>query len=228
MRNSWRNFLLLVIFFISSASPITVFADESPIPRDYLQYVGEKYVFVMLSPYEQSAWAADEYGDMYDESIRSIYNKSGLYVKGDSPVLVWTIDWYAYQVEISSNGKYLIEWALLSYQYSDYDSIAFTLFENGQEVRKYAINEFVSSPFLLSSPYEWKENSFIDNEKESLWIRTSTGEEYTIDLATGEIVKGFSPKTKITISTFGMSFLILIVAFAAWRVFKRGQTQKQI
>jgi hypothetical protein len=226
LKNSWRNFLLLIIFLISSASPKTAFADEPPIPRDYMQNVGEKYVFVMLSPYEQSAWAAD----IYDESIRSVYSKSGLYVKGNSPVLVWTVDvdWYAYQVDISSDGKYLIEWALLSYQYSDYDSIAFTLFENGHDVRNYAINEFVSYPFLLSSPYEWKENSFIDNEKESLWIRTSSGEEYTIDLATGEVVKGISPKTKITILAFGMSFLISIVAFAGWRVFKRVQTQRQI
>jgi len=180
----------------------------------------------MLSPYEQSAWAAD----IYDESIRSIYSKSGLYLKGNSPVLVWTVDvdWYAYQVEISSDGNYLIEWALLSYQYSDYDSIAFTLFENGQAVRNYAINEFVSYPFLLSSPYEWKDNSFIDNEKGSLWIRTSNGEEYTIDLATGEVVKGISPKAKITILAFGMSFLIAVVAFAVWRVSKHVQTQKQI
>ena len=226
LKKSWRNFLLLIIFTISAASPIIVFADETPIPDDYMQDVGEKYVFVMLSPYDPSGWGPD----IQNETIRSIYSKSGLYVKSDSPVLVWTLDpdLYLYQAEISSDGKYLIEWALLSYQYSDYDSIAFTLFENGQEVRKYAINEFVSSSFLLSSPYEWKENSFIDNEKESLWIRTSNGEEYTIDLATREIVKELSPKTKITIFAFGMIFLILIVAFAVSRVFKHVQTQKKI
>ena len=223
--NSWRNVLLLIILTISAAFPTTAFADEPPIPRDYMQNVGENYVFVMLSPYEQSAWAAD----IYDESIRRMYSISGLYVKGNSPVLVWSVDadWYAYQVELSSDGKYLIEWALLSYRYSDYDSIAFTLFENGQVVRNYAINEFVSYPFLLSSPYEWKENSLIDSEKGSIWLRTSNGEEYTIDLATGEVVKGMSPKTKITILAFGMSFWLLVVAFAVWRVFKRVLTQKQ-
>jgi hypothetical protein len=226
LKKSWRNFLLLIIFTISATFPIIVFADETPIPYDYMQDVGEKYVFVMLSPYDPSGWGPD----IHNETIRSIYSKSGLYIKNDSPVLVWILDpdLYLYQAEISSDGKYLIEWALLSYRYSDYDSIAFTLFENGQEVRKYAINEFVSSPFLISSPYEWKENSFIDNEKDTLWIRTSSGEEYTIDLATGEIVKGISPKTKIKILAFGMSFLILIVVFAVWRIFRRVQAQKQI
>jgi hypothetical protein len=226
LKNSWRTLLLLIIFTISSASPATVFADETPIPHDYMQDVGEKYVFVMLSPNDQSAWGPD----IYDETIRSIYSKSGLYVKGDSPVLVWTLDWYSYefQIDISLDGKYLIEWALLSYQYSDYDSIALTIFENGQEVRKYAINEFVSFPFLLSSPYEWKENSLIDNEKESLWIRTSNREEYTIDLTTGEIVEGISPKTKIIFSIFGVIFLVLTIAFTAWRFFRVSKIQKQI
>ena len=221
LKKSWRNFLLLIIFIISAASPIIVFADKLPIPYDYIQDVGEKYVFVMLSPYDPSGWGPD----IHNETIRSVYSKSGLYEKSNLPVLIWTLDpdLYLYQAEISSDGKYLIEWALLSYRYSDYDSIAFTLFENGEEVRSYAINEFVSYPFLLSSPYEWKENSFIDNEKELLWIRTSSGEEYIIDLATGEVAKGISPKIKIAILAFGMSFLISIAVFAVWRVFKHVQ-----
>ncbi len=223
--------MVWVVFFLTLIMPkestTVVYADEIPKQADYTLDVENKYVFVMLSTMPPSSYATDS---QFDQNIRNKYSQSGLYRKDDSITPIWTVDWYSYDflIDISLDGKYLVEWALLSYQYSDYDSIALTLFENGQEVRKYAINEFVSLPFLLSSPYEWKENSFIDNEKESLWIRTSNGEEYTIDLATGEIVKGISPKTKITILAFGMSFLILIVAFAVWRVFKRVQTQKQI
>ena len=223
MKNSWRKFLLLIIFTISSASPTTVFADETPIPRDYMQEVGEKYVFVMLSPYEQSAWAAD----IYKESIRSIYSKSGLYVKGESPILLWAVDWYAFQVEISSDGRYLIRWEFVL-SYAEPDIIAFTLFQNGQEIKEYAINELVTFPSLLPALFIWKENSSLDNEQNLLWIRTSNGEEYTIDLATGEIVKGITPRTRITFLAFGMGFLILIVSFAVRRIFRLVKTQKQI
>jgi hypothetical protein len=204
-----------------------IYADEIPEQEDYTLDVGNKYVFVMLSTVPPSTYATDS---QFNKNIRDKYNHSGLYSKDNSLEPIWTVDWYSYksQIDISLDGKYLIEWAYLSYRYSEYDSIAFTLFEDGREIRQYSINEFVSFPFLLSSPYEWKENSSIDNEKASLWIRTSNGEEYTIDLATGEIVKGISPKTKIKILAFGMSFLILIVVFAAWRVFKRVQAQKQI
>ena len=204
-----------------------VYADEIPEQEDYTLDVGNKYVFVMLSTVPPSTYATDS---QFNKNIRDKYNHSGLYSKDNSLEPIWTVDWYSYksQIDISLDGKYLIEWAYLSYRYSEYNSIAFTLFEDGREIRQYSIDEFVSFPFLLSSPYEWKENSSIDNEKASLWIRTSNGEEYTIDLATGEIVKGISPKTKIKILAFGMSFLILIVVFAAWRVFKRVQAQKQI
>ena len=222
MKNSWRYFLLLIIFTISAAFPTTVFADEPPIPRDYMQEVGEKYVFVMLSPYDQSAWAAD----IYDESIRSIYSKSGLYVKSESPRLLWTVDWYAFQVEISSDGKHLIRWEFVL-SYAEPDIIAFTLFENGREIREYAINDLVTFPSLLPALFMWKENSSIDNEQNLLWIRTSNGEEYTIDLATGEIVKGITPRTRITFLAFGIGVLILIVYFAVRRGFRLVKVQKQ-
>jgi hypothetical protein len=218
---------VLLTLILSKESTMLVYADEIPEQEDYTLDIGNKYVFVMLSTVPPSTYATDS---QFNKNIRDKYNRSGLYSKDNSLDPIWTVDWYSHksQIEISLDGKYLIEWALLSYQYSDYDSIALTLFENGQEVRKYTINEFVSYPFLLSSPYEWKENSFIDNEKESLLIRISNGEEYTIDLTTGEIVKGISPKTKIKILAFGMSFLILVLVFAVWSVFKLAQAQKHI
>ena len=222
LEKSWRSCLVLIILTTLSAPPTTVFADEPPIPRDYMQDVGEKYLFVMLSPYEQSDWAAD----IYDESIRSIYSKSGLYVKGESPKLLWTVDWYGYQVEISADGRYLIRWEFIL-SYAEPDIIAFSLFENGQKLKEYAINDLVTFPSLLPALFMWKENSSLDNEQNLLWIRTSNGEEYTVDLATGAIVKGIAPKVRFTFLAFGMSFLILIVSFAARRVVRRVKIQKQ-
>ena len=217
---------ILLTLILPKESTTLVYADEIPKQEDYTLEVGNKYIFVMLSTVPPSTYATDS---QFDENIRSKYNHSGLYGKDDSLAPIWTVDWYSYefQIDISLDGKYLIEWAYLSYRYSEYDSIAFTLFENGQEIRKYAINELVSFPFLLSSPYEWKENSVFDKEQNSLWIRTSNGEEYTIDLTTGEIMKGIRPKTKIILFAFGVSFLVLVIAFTTWRVFRFAKIQKQ-
>ncbi|HCS39726.1 MAG TPA: hypothetical protein DIW44_09110 [Anaerolineaceae bacterium] len=140
---------LLLTLLLSNASRTFVSADEIPIPYDYSKDVGENYIFVMLSTVPTSTYDMDS---QFDESIRSKFNQSGLYHKDNSHLPIWSVDWYSYdfQIEISSDGKHLIEWGLLSYMYSDFDSIAFTLFENGKEIRKYAINEFVTFPFLIS------------------------------------------------------------------------------
>ena len=112
--------------------------------------------------------------------------------------------------------------------YAEPDIIAFTLFENGREIKAYAINDLVTFPSLLPALFMWKENSSVDNEQNLLWIRTSNGEEYTIDLATGEIVKGTTPKTRIAFLAFRMGFLILVVSFVVWKVFRLVKPQKQI
>lgn len=222
--------LVFAALFLTLAWPrestTMAYAEEPPIQEDFTLDVGDKYIFVMLSHVPPSGYATDSH---IDENIRSKYNHSGLYRKEDPLAPVWTVDWYAYefQLEISWDGKYLIRWAYLSYQYSEYDSLALTLFENGQETRKYAIQELVSFPFLLSNPVEWKENSFLDNEQNSLWIRTSLGEEYKIDLATGEIVQGNRPKTRIILFATGSSSLALVIIAMARRIYRSARIQKQ-
>jgi hypothetical protein len=210
---------LFLTLFLSNSAKTIVSAEEIPMQNDYSIEVGDNYIFVMLSTDPPSTYATDS---QFNENIRSKYIQSGLYRKGDSLAPIWSVDWYSYefQNELSSDGKYLVEWDLLSYMYSDYDSNALTIFVNGQQIKKYAINEFVTFPFLISNPAEWKENSFFDKEKNSLWIKTSNGEEYTIDLTTGEIVKGINPKTKKFLFSFGIIFLELAIAYTIWRVFR--------
>jgi len=207
--------LLLTLLF-SNPSPSIVSADEIPIPEDYALDVGNEFIFVMLSPIDPSV---DPTGLWLDEHIRSKYKHSGLYRKDDSLIPVWTLDRYSYefQIEISSDGNYLIEWELMSYMYSDYDSLGLTLFRSGQEVRSYVITDLVTFPKILSYPCEWKSDSFLDEEHNTLWIKTSTHEEYTIDLSTGEIVKGIKPKTKISLIAIGAGVLALVIFSLLWK-----------
>jgi hypothetical protein len=66
---------------------------------------------------------------------------------------------------------------------------------------------------LLSAPDRWKKHSFFDKEQKLLSIQTSNREQYTIDVTTGEFVKGTNPKIRFMISVFGVSLLILIIIF---------------
>jgi hypothetical protein len=233
------NLAILITLAASLASWIVVYADEPPIQHDYTQEVGEKYVFVMLSTDDPSTKAAD----MQDENIRSKYNTSGLYTKGESLEPLWTVDWYSFRVTISSDGKYLIRWGDWPVV-SDYDALAFAFYENGQEIKRYIVKDLVASPSLLPetvSHYEWEENSSFDDEQKILWVMTLNKEEYTFDVTTGKIVKKVLPPTEIANDTLpptevtkknfpltqiilfagGVTGFILTIAFARKILFRR-------
>jgi hypothetical protein len=171
-----------------------VYADEPPIPHDYTQDVGEKYIFVMLSTDDPSVWAAD----IQDENIRNQYSKSGLYIKGENTPL-WTVVWFAFRVNISSDGKYMVrwgDWPIIHY----YDAMALEFYDNGQVIKSYTVKDLVASPSLLPetvSHYEWEETSSFDSEHNILWLKTLNKEEYTFDITTGEIIKKFLPPTEV-------------------------------
>lgn len=193
------------------ASWTIVHADEPPIPHDYTQEVGGTYIFVMLSTLDPSAYA----GNTRDENIRSHYNVSGLYSKSDSLTPIWTVDWYAFRVNISSDGKYLVRWGDWPIIH-DYDALALEFYENGRVIKSYAVKDLVMSPSLLPetvSHYEWEETSSFDAEQEVLWLKTLNKEEYTFNLTTGEVIKRFLPPAEVS------SFQIIIIVCGVLTVF---------
>lgn len=188
------NIAIVIAFVTSVMSWTFAYADEPPIPHDYTQDVGEKYIFVMLSTDDPSVWAAD----IQDENIRSQYSKSGLYIKGENMPL-WTVDWYAFRVNISLDGKYLVrwgDWPIIRY----YDAMALEFYDNGQMIKSYVVKDLVTAPSLLPetvSHYEWEETSSFDAVQNILWLKTLNKEEYTFDITTGEIIKRFLQPTEV-------------------------------
>jgi hypothetical protein len=188
------NIAIVIALVTSVMSWTFAYADEPPIQHDYTQDVGEKYIFVMLSTDDPSIWAAE----IQDENIRSQYSKSGLYIKGENTPL-WTVDWFAFRVNISSDGKYMVrwgDWPIIHY----YDAMALEFYDNGQMIKSYAVKDLVASPSLLPetvSHYEWEETSSFDSEQKILWLKTLNKEEYTFDITTGGITKRFLPPTEV-------------------------------
>jgi hypothetical protein len=207
------NLAILMALAISLTPWMIVEADEPPIQNDYIQEIGEKYIFVMLSTDDPSIWAAD----IQDENIRSMYSKSGLYIKGESLEPLWAVEWYSFRVNISSDGKYLVRWGDWPI-ITDYDALAFAFYENGQEIKRYEVKDLVISPSLLSestSHYEWEETSSFDAEQRLLWVRTLNKEEYTFDITTGKITKKILPPTEVMSKNLSLTQIIIVVCSMA-------------
>jgi hypothetical protein len=102
--------ICILLFVISAYSAI---ADQEAGPFTFTEMSPDgNYVFVMLAPYHAD-FKCGEY--LYDKDeqekickIREKYHTSGLYRIDDPNKLLWTVDWYAFNVEVASDGEHLI------------------------------------------------------------------------------------------------------------------------
>jgi hypothetical protein len=187
--NPRRNVLLGILTLMLLALPSTAFADSPAPPRDYsvVTESGE-FVFVMLAREELSAY--NQVGFIRrDEELRQKYSQSGLYRNDGSSTPLWTVDWYSFSVEISSDGRHLAKFGPWAGS-GDYGELAIAFNEDAKEIASYRVDQLVTIPFYPFLPhskshYEWLKTSEFDDKQGTLDIETMSGERYTFNIATG-------------------------------------------
>jgi hypothetical protein len=122
-------------------------------------------------------------------AIRQTYAQSGLYRNDGSSTPLWTVNWYAYDVDVASDGIHLVRhgpWA------SRADQEAFSFFANGKLVRTYAISELIDLKFLLPhsvSHFQWSEGGQLDDAALRYAVRTKDSNSFVFDITNGSIVQ---------------------------------------
>jgi len=184
MKRSSLCFTILIIILLPA---VLAHADE-PVPvADYIVEVGGgRYVFVMLVGES----------DVVSE-IRAKYKKSGLYEADETENALWTVDWYAFEVDISPDAKHLVRWGPWP-SIDGYDELALEFYENGGLLRSYRVSDLVAAPQKLPrtvSHLAWRAESEFDAEKGELYLRTENDEDYLFDVTTGDIIEKRQPTT---------------------------------
>lgn len=188
-----RHFVLLMIVSITLLLSDSIAFADSPAPqKDYIIEVGDgQYEFVMLSiPEDQSAFGQG--GAIQDAEIRAKYSQSGLYRVGDTSEAIWTIDWYAFDVDISFDGQYLIRWGPWAFA-GNYSEIALEFYGSGELLKSYRVCDLVAEPEKLPrtmSHYTWKGASEFHETTMKLFLRTMNDEQYWFDATTGSLTRG--------------------------------------
>lgn len=212
------NWLLLLISLFGSA----LLADSLAYPNSWMAETKDgKSVFVMLSPeWPNERNRNEENADEYPEG----YSVSGLYRKGDKSTPVYTVSWYAYRVDLSNDGRYLIRpgpWA------TDRSDMAVAFYDRGELLRFYRINELTSftSPFEHTiSHFFWKKSWDFDQESNELAIETKTFTSFRFDATTGEIISSYRGDY--------LGFAVLLALFlavavvVAYRIKRRSEGQR--
>ena len=141
-----------------------------------------QYLFVMLAPGKESE------GEIP-------YFVSGLYFNDASTTPLWTVDWYAFSVNVLSDGVHLIRWGPWA---TDTWDEALTFFANGKVLRSYNISDLIDTTLGLDksvSHFYWinQERTNIHENNHTLALATISDEKYTFDYTTGEIISARRP-----------------------------------
>jgi hypothetical protein len=218
-----RTLVIAVIAFAILAASSRVLADSEAPPFSYKKVSpGGAFVFVMIAPLAldvefRQGWNEKTTAGIRD--IRRVYSKSGLYRNDGSPEPLWTVDWYAYGVEIASDGISLIRhgpWA------SSTEQEALNFFANGKLLRTYLISELVDVPTLLPgsvSHFRWSKEMRLGDSTMEYTVVTMDGNRFVFDARTGGVVSETRLGRRITWGAviIGAILLIALVWFVARR-----------
>lgn len=197
-------------------------ADEPAPPRTYTRLApGGRYLFVMLAPMPAEAEA--QFAGTAADSIRALrlrYARSGLYANDGSAAPLWTVDWYAAGIDVSSDGVHLIRHGPWASATSDE---ALSFFADGRLLRSYRISELVDNERHLRhtvSHFFWEEESRFDDARSEYALTTVDGNRFVFDVRTGAIVSESRPGHIVELVRDAI-LAVLALALAAWLLVRR-------
>jgi hypothetical protein len=170
-------------------------ADTEAPPTTYTKTTANgRYVFVMIAPIPvEEEVRCDQKSGYRGREIRNKYERSGLYRNDESRALVWTVDWYAQSVEVSSDGTHIIRlgpWPTSTSQ----EAVSF--FANGTLLRTYRIRELVSIPWALPrtvSHFRWQKTIQFDDSALTFTVTTLDGNRFVFDVRSGSLLSARRP-----------------------------------
>ena len=174
-------------------------------------------VFVMFSP---SPGMDEQEGGLasLDPKWR-VRRKSGVYRINSPSDPLWTIDSYATSFDVSSDGVHLV----LRYPAWDRTHKVIMFLKNGELIRAYTVGELTDTSNFKPNlgPLSWASQMLLDDERKQYFVKTSNGESYTFDLATGRIVSHWAPRSIAIVSS------VLFVGLSAFIVFRLRKRKLQ-
>ncbi|HKZ55002.1 MAG TPA: hypothetical protein VJ123_05955 [Anaerolineales bacterium] len=181
VRRLFTPLVLSVLCVLLVPASISVFADWPRIPYDYTQLApGGRFVFVMLTPEEERQVP----------SIRSQYPEAGMYRNDGSATPLWTVDWYSFKVDLTSDGVYLVRWGPWP-GWGEFGELALAFYRNGHKLKSYKVRDLVAIPELLprsASHYQWLKSALFNDAARVVKVETYNGETYAFDVTTGAVI----------------------------------------
>lgn len=168
------------------------------------------FLFVMIAPrsMEDEVSSRSDPEALEIRRLRNTFTQSGLYRNDGSSTPLWTVSWYAYDVEPLSDGVHLVR--LSPWWASGSESEAVAFFANGKLLGSYTLGDLITLYSWTTRPMShsmWNDHAQLDDQNKTYSITTMRGEQYEFDVTTGRILSSYSPTRR--------SLALVLVIFAA-------------
>lgn len=238
MNSVVKYWLILVILF----TPLCVEAA----PYSHVKTSDDKkFLFVMITPIDPTLGkrCCTTPGQIEERRLRETYPSSGMYLNDGSTTPLWTVDWWARDVIVPSDGEHVISFG----KPHEMTGEALTFFRRNEVLRSYTLGELAEKKQLIPGPsgeHIWLNKTWLKRTKSHLVVETVDvskvlgmpkknfrGHRYDFDYTTGEMV--FNGRMLDTIGwtvviSFVIGFLLLVLyAFCAPPVKARARLYKK-
>jgi len=146
-----------------------------------------KYIFVMLAKSRNRGARVD--------TLRDKYAHSGLYKAGGDRKALWTVNWYASQVHVASDGKCLVRIGRTAAhsinKQPDTSQLALAFYDSGKALSKYLIEDLIQNPNSLTKSgdsFLWKKRIAFDDASGRLDVTLVTGQNVLFNIRSGKII----------------------------------------
>jgi hypothetical protein len=222
---------VLVLLAAALLLPSSARAD-SPAPlMDFVQTTAnQQYVFVLLARADdESAYNQLRYVEQ-KAALRQRYPQSGLYRNDGSATPLWTVDWNAYRVDVSSDGRHLVRWGPWPWK-GAFGEMALAFYEDGREMQRYRVSDLVANPQSLPasvSHYQWLDDASFDDAASTVTLQTLNGERYTFDVRTGLLIDGTRPAPGSANTLLAASLAVVVAAVGLLVVRLRARRRRPV
>jgi len=213
-----KSALLVALILLTSSTAI----GDSPLPEysNRKESPNGKFLFVMISAYPAESDGKGYIEPLFSEikKIRSTYPISGLYRNDGSTVPLWTVDWFAHQVEPLSDGIHIVRrgpWASSSL------SEAVSFFAEDELTRTYTVADLVGDPEGMPhsvSHFRWRSYEWLNDSSKTYTIITKHNEYHLFNVTKGEIIISINLNHAI----FGIA-VFLVCSFSGYRWWRRAK-----
>lgn len=151
-----------------------------------------QFVFIMIGSYSSEEEPTHWIGELAAEirAIRQKYTVGGMYRNDDSTTPIWTVDWYAYRIDVPAGGEVVVRYGSGGLETNTGPALGF--YRRGELIRGYDVSDLVTLPWF-SDRRSWLAEHHLNDDSRSVTVETETGDRYVFDVQTGEMISRFRP-----------------------------------